>query len=151
MNSASIRSLSLVTLTAALVILITGCTNQLALNVDRSITESELPALLSFSQPFAGLLYTEVDDIDPILDGIQLKTRIIVNDIENNIWLEDIILSTDFSRRTVSVKENDRGERVAETVLTFAANNTPTPVSIRVEGPGEDAIAILSFSVADHD
>ena len=150
MNPSIIRSLSLVLLTASLVILVTGCSYKLDIPLPDE-PSSEVPPVLTFEQPYAGLLYTAVDDIDPNLPGIQLHTRIVVEDVANNIWLEDISMTIDSRQRTLLVEDDGNGRRVAETVLTFAAPKRATPVSVRVDGPMSEANAVVSFTISERD
>jgi hypothetical protein len=107
-----------------------------------------LPPLLEFVHPYPGLVYTEVDDLEPEVPGIQLEARIQVEDLANDVWVDDIGLSFGEVERRLEVQEGRTGDRIAVGVVTFPEPEQTAPV--RLQAIAGDALGrtLVEFKLA---
>jgi hypothetical protein len=117
----------------------TGCS--LEVSPPSEEEEEELPPLLEFEAPYEGVVYTEADDAQPELPGVELAVRVLVRDLENDVWLEDLALAVHegsgrqpASRAPVHV--DLRGQRCAELPFTFFPRDEPQTFTVVAKAGG---------------
>lgn len=116
-----VRTLASLFAAAAIGTLSPGC----SLGIESPLEEAEeelipLPPLLEVETPRSDLVYSVADDERLDEPGIQLRLRVLVNDLAHGVWLEDIALGVDGEDKLVRVPvfEDWRGERRAEIAFT---------------------------------
>jgi hypothetical protein len=115
----------------------TGC----SLEVELEPFERDLPEaveLLEFEAPHEGLVFSAADDEQPALEGVALTARVLVRDLENNLWLEDIELQArevqsgdgEGAPAYAPVHVDRHGRRCAEVAFTFFPGERPKTYEI---------------------
>lgn len=114
-----------------------GC----SLEVETQPFERDLPdlvELLEFETPHAELVVSAVDDEQPALPGVAVTARVLVRDVENNLWLEDLELVArsvdsgdgDGAPARAPVHVDRHGRRCAEAAFTFFPGDEPVTYEI---------------------
>lgn len=110
----------------------------------------ETPPLLEIEAPYAGLRYSEADDEQPGVPGIQLPVRVRVNDAANGVAVEDleILCRESDMRERVAVEEDELGRRFAELpVVTFAPGAGAARFTVVARASSELPEASTAFTV----